>query len=683
MLIAAVVCYLLVCAAATVLNQQRRDASLPYGMAPAFAIAAVPDGSARSDQVQAILDAAKISHINLYLLSPSLSDEGRLSYLWTFLGEPDRQQQAYPQEKYPSFSPNFTYELRSPSDLQYENLAGIYFTDQDTDPGDVTKAAQSLDQDNFDVEMITNTAQPSFLALVRIDPLLTFGLVVGLAVLLLAGAVFTFVTGRTETVLIVNGHRPAQAKSLSYGALLGMYTGAAVVGTGLLIGGLAWYNGLSQASQVLANWWWLALLGFVTAAIGMLFGHFAMRRYSLSQCLQGARPYRLLIALTIVCQIAALCAAYQCVGASTALVSEVQADQQVDQWWRDNAGVVRATLLSTIVAEDWPTIDDLAEEVVSSQTQSGTFILSQPMTMNTDTSGNAQVAYEQPADSPYARFPDGTWLNINARYLDINPLTSQEGTIVPAVAPGRDEAYAIFSANMAKPLMDAYIAALHDWGVAGRSSAFPDVDPETAFIVHPISLAEGENVFTYDPVLPMIRSGVVAIFSPDLMTSQDVSSALSQGAALFLDGDSFRDEAESTGLWRYLSGIVSVSDQGLLQARERQSQLVFGLAALILIVLVLAAASAILAYCHCQADAQRVFVRTVHGNRFVDIHQAFLIEVGCLWAGCLALALLLGWVEPGPGALVSADLGLIFWAGIALALRANSRRIVAQTLRSV
>ncbi|MDR0416961.1 MAG: hypothetical protein LBH76_06560, partial [Propionibacteriaceae bacterium] len=167
--------YMAIGSLAVVLTQQRKDASFPVGLTPAFAITALPDAMSRAEQVEALRQAAAAAPANLYLRVPNMEDIAHSVVLYVFEGDAEAQRRLFPLDRYPSFSPAFVTELRRADQLGFADLAGLYFTNADAGP--VGGWLARLRSAGFACEAVADPPPPTFLLVARVEPLLTAGLV--------------------------------------------------------------------------------------------------------------------------------------------------------------------------------------------------------------------------------------------------------------------------------------------------------------------------------------------------------------------------------------------------------------------------------------------------------------------------------------------------------------------------
>ncbi|MDR0417051.1 MAG: hypothetical protein LBH76_07020, partial [Propionibacteriaceae bacterium] len=492
-----------------------------------------------------------------------------------------------------------------------------------------------------------------------------------------------FAWAQAAAVQIANGRPTGRVAGAQLGVLSLGVGSAAVVAAAALAGAMGVYNRWAQFQEVLASWSLLAAFGAAAAVAGLALCQCGLLRRPVAQVMRGGRPYRLVTVTALVSQTVVLVAAMACVAGIVAMAQRVSADAAVDERWLAAGGTVRMDVSGMVEASDWADIDRLAERLWRGQAARGNAVLSQMVTIGDGSAsddGSGGPVYVQDMASGDASFPLGTWLNVNSIYLALNPVFSLAGERVENLRVDRDKAFILVPESLLD-LVGEYADAFRDWGRALRQGVFPAAGPDLPFVVEVVPVAVGAGFFTYNPARPLLPQSVAAVFSDDLMDGMAAASALSQGAIVFPDAVAARDQAEAIGLTRYLSGVVSVADVGVAEARDRQARLALGAAAFLVLAFSLTLASVMLAGNYAQAHDQRIFVQTVHGAKFAHVHGQVLASAAVLWAVCFGGANCFGLLRHGWALAACGLLGVGFVSLMAGALAVAGWRVSRLRLR--
>ncbi|MFV0452384.1 MAG: hypothetical protein ACK5LS_09125, partial [Propioniciclava sp.] len=208
-------------------------------------------------------------------------------------------------------------------------------------------------------------------------------------------------------------------------------------------------------------------------------------------------------------------------------------------------------------------------------------------------------------------------------FLDRNAIYDAGGARISQLQPSPDRMYL---------LLPEHLASEQEAWVEAYRYDHQEEDTPTPLDIQVVLTRSGQQIFNYGslPDAPMTTDTPVAVISTSSTVGMHPTADVSSGGGLFVGMSELRTDVLASPMAPFVSGVTSVSSEGILQAELRQRLLLTNVVALMLLCGTFLIASATFARAYVEAGAKRIFVSWINGVTFFAMHRRVIVVVGIL-----------------------------------------------------
>lgn len=646
----------------TYLFQSESDRAVPVGADSTLTIEAVPATLPKARILELLSSSADRAGINLYKIDVDRSNPDGARILHEFSGDLPARLGGESHE-YPSFSRWFTTSIKPSSEIDREDMRGLYAI-YGTGP-QADSFLQELKREGIVARASQVSSTDILTRLIGGENPLGSVIVVATTGLVLGASTFMLRRREVSVARAVLGRRNASALLLDVAALLGVFTGAAL-GAALISVPVLWvWNGLNQFGPFISTYLAIVGLGAMAVLAGAVLVLLGFSRMRLPELVKGRKPWLTVHINSLITTGLAFGVAFAVVGSSASAVVLLNDESRHDSSWQKVGDGVTLRFAATTTAADFENLSSGFMDVYSRFERDGQAVLAKPPT----------APALRPGDyGPYI----GNSLVVNPEYLERNHILNEDGEVIrPPQLRSGDLLLLIPSAIWTD--REKIVAEYSEWAEFQQELG---MDDGTRVVARMMMIGSGQEHFNYGANQFAFGSSqfqsVIAVVSTqsEILPAGFFVSAASNGAVIFDDGNALSQALSSAGIEDHIAAIDSANGLALNDRAARVNTLLGMWMSGALLAIVLALSAAVLNWSYLERLGPVISARIVHGHGFFGRHSALFLTVVSIGVAALLLNIAIRRVDSFVGFALALGLLLAYCALAFATLRARERGVL-------
>lgn len=594
------------------------DEALPVGSRSAFQVTLVQSQS-KQQAIEVLDDIAEDLDVRVFKPVPNATDSFSSRTLYVF-GADNQTENLVPGRSYPTFSPAYLRtSLASSDQIGTADLRGNYVTDA---TGTVlTALLRKLEAGGITaVPLDVSLVSVILMSLGQSNMAGTLAIVFVATVLALA---FSVAQSRKAFALrVIHGYRRSSNTAAELYSFTRCFT--SVVGIGLVLAGagLGVYNGWNQWYRLVPILVVALAMSYLALSVAVVFALRLLGYGPVVQIIKGERAVMRLAAFAALVQIAVIALGVSSVAGAATRIQAIEAATRASTQWQEGPALYALRLSITGTHDDDMKTATGLEQIVPVMESEGKLLLS------------VHEEHPEPGVDPFEQ-GGARSLTVNNEYLRRQTVLGIDGQPVRDL-PGSPDTFSLLVPDSfqgdRQALLDTYQQSFAASCRLFQEGTLPPCHPKGQII----EIRDGQSLVTFgqtayepidmqdqakitNPVLAVVNSG------SGLIAPIDYLSYASNGHLLFEDATELDKYLETAGIAGAFQGIDNAADAVAASIQMGRNFLKMDLVSLAFGLVIMIASAAILAIVYCQRQQKILFVRLIHGYRFLARHWKYLL----------------------------------------------------------
>lgn len=579
----------------------------PEGFTEVFTIAEIPQEISHDDLMSMINEVAATTSVNVYKMSPSTTGDVRGTDYYLFLGDASSVLGNVEEGTFPTFTNQFPAALHPEGSLTRDRLLGAYAVQ-----GSAQQAQQFVDALSDDGVQASSVSSPPGLVL---WPFFLLTSPWGVAAVILWIGLVLALFNQSSVRLAIVGLRRATGESLTRtllaesSAILGpVMCCAAVMPMVLLLYSALWAHWY-QARTILQIGVLQAVVPFSAAALVLVIAEVATRHFSAGQLVTGARPTKLLAALSLI----AIVVTAAGVGLSTSSVVAGVLDERdariADSYREQHPKLFQPALSYAITTDETDHIlDRLGQIYRKMEAQQQVYI----------TVSGFLDGFGIGGSEPWQQHT----LVANSTFIESLPATTPQQARRVSDAITASGGLAVLMPSDQKQHTDQIRGAVEQW--ADMQVSLDDASNTTkpaVTVIHDVDLGVVPRLDYDDSDDPMY------VVDPVLVVTDATSGVLSNdfyaGNGAYTSPDEYQQRLQNHDMSHTVVAMENIAQLSALEHADRQAQLRVTLTGTAVMLLALVLGSAIFAAVRHARHRTAIFLLSTTGSGYLGTHGRF------------------------------------------------------------
>lgn len=606
------------------------DQGYPYGTNSSFTIEQI-NTETKTDAQEIIQLAASESRANIFKDQPADTNSFYGRTLFAFVGDPDKYQQNY-AEGYPNFSSaSFATKISDQSEISTEDLRGSYYVSGDEQQ--VSAILETLNTNNI-------VAAPEDILMTEVL-LLAIGkshMAITLLVVFLASVlalVFSVVQHRKVYALKqIHGYSALSNYGVELRTLSASYLGIVTVSVLVLLAVLWKVNHLAQLVRFLTFLFAALVIFYLLLVICLIAAVALFDSVDVPRVLKGEKPVIRLGVFAAITQVVALVMCISSLVGSLDRIDAVKDSLSASRAWTEDSPLYVLRLSVTGTHEDDEAAAPLLTEIVNDFESKGKVLLSESKRV--------------PETSNQYAYGGSRSLIVNNEYLSRQSIKASDGQIIPQISEEQDLFALLIPDSYSgdtDELVRSYQDELRSTCRIGLSES-QVCDPKA--VIYRTKSNQQLPTYGLTADLPveyqrkaMIEDPVILVLTAksQLIAPLDYLSYASKGTLLFEDYALLKQELDSAGILGAFQGIDNAADAVNQSVNLSKQETTVDRFNIFFAIVILFLCLLILAILYCERNKQIIFLRLIHGYRFIRRHASYMVVSAVLCAASATIAI--------------------------------------------